>query len=1121
MSKKIATYSFLPWLRQGIANKITGSSGARVEVSVQLELTGDKIDGGQETEPIIKKVQLYGPGDVAGIESKAIIKTEPLDMITNFEPNYMPYIDFYDEDFVWRYTPAAPDTALHRLTPWIALAVLKDGEFDPGKNIKDKPLPFIKIKDPAAALPPADQLWAWAHVHVNRDLAATDDEIVSTDMTGSVLPKFQNFIKEDPDLAYCRLLCPRELEANTAYHAFLIPVFESGRLAGLGLEPGGVPDAVYPAWNYPASPAYSPPETGFYPYYHRWYFRTGTVGDFEYLVRLLEPKPVDKRVGRRDMDVTDPGSNLTGIDTSSDLGGVLKLGGALQVPYDTLKGTDKAEVDKYNNWDQNPSYPHEFQKDLAGLINLSDDYVDENHNAAATDPVITPPLYARWHSLSRRLLKEPDGTAISPDQNWVHQLNLDPRYRVASGFGTKVVQENQEKYMNAAWEQIGDILKANETMRRAQMGKGVSSSLYTRHVQRIQQESDEKVFILAAPVRKRVIANGFTVYHQLQTSRVRDTVLTTPMRRALRPGSRLMKRLPFGGGIEPGNLLERIDEGDVSAAPPKEAPEGVTTVNDAADTLVPANAPSFIVRLLRRFPWLKYILLLIALLIVLLVVLFNPSGLMYGAGSSIAGFFLLLFGLLFKWSRQVDDADSIREENQTPGSEDELPHSSDFKITFPGDSFTASTGGTTDSVEAGRFKSALGDVHVMLAQSAAVSKDTPSGRAGIGEMSVAAVDAVNPEMTFPRHFFKTIYFPPYLVEMLGDDFKEEFKEAMAYPEFDTPMYKPLADISSELLLPNINYIEQNCISLLETNQEFIESYMVGLNHEFARELLWREYPTDQRGSYFRQFWDPGGCLDTGNLTADELKEKLKDIPPLHTWKKSSELGDHDHREEGRDNENELVLVIRGELLKKYPNAVIYAHKARWQEKPDGSIDNKKVRQLEPLTEAQEENPPPEIVQTPLYEAKVHPDIYFFGFDLTAEEARGGTGEDESDRDKAGWFFIIKERPGEPRFGLDMDEKSPPGDLNTWNDLTWGHVSRDAGASSFVRVDNPTPPLNWVEPPDPPDPDAVEAKAKHKQYTEDQAVAWNENTNSADLAYILYQVPVMVAVHAAEMLPEEE
>ena len=44
---------------------------------------------------------------------------------------------------------------------------------------------------------------------------------------------------------------------------------------------------------------------------------------------------------------------------------------------------------------------------------------------------------------------------------------------------------------------------------------------------------------------------------------------------------------------------------------------------------------------------------------------------------------------------------------------------------------------------------------------------------------------------------------------------------------------------------------------METNQRFVEAYMVGLNYEFARKLLWREYPTDQRGSYFRQFWSVG------------------------------------------------------------------------------------------------------------------------------------------------------------------------------------------------------------------------------------------------------------------------
>ena len=74
------------------------------------------------------------------------------------------------------------------------------------------------------------------------------------------------------------------------------------------------------------------------------------------------------------------------------------------------------------------------------------------------------------------------------------------------------------------------------------------------------------------------------------------------------------------------------------------------------------------------------------------------------------------------------------------------------------------------------------------------------------------------------------------------------------------MYKPLVDRSTELFLPNMHLIAQNTITLLETNQRFIESYMVGLNHEFARELLWREYPTDQRGSYFRQFWDVSAFL---------------------------------------------------------------------------------------------------------------------------------------------------------------------------------------------------------------------------------------------------------------------
>ena len=53
---------------------------------------------------------------------------------------------------------------------------------------------------------------------------------------------------------------------------------------------------------------------------------------------------------------------------------------------------------------------------------------------------------------------------------------------------------------------------------------------------------------------------------------------------------------------------------------------------------------------------------------------------------------------------------------------------------------------------------------------------------------------------------------------------------------------------------------------METNQRFIEAYMVGLNYEFARKLLWREYPTDQRGSYFRQFWSVDNYIDSEGLS---------------------------------------------------------------------------------------------------------------------------------------------------------------------------------------------------------------------------------------------------------------
>ena len=67
------------------------------------------------------------------------------------------------------------------------------------------------------------------------------------------------------------------------------------------------------------------------------------------------------------------------------------------------------------------------------------------------------------------------------------------------------------------------------------------------------------------------------------------------------------------------------------------------------------------------------------------------------------------------------------------------------------------------------------------------------------------------------------------------------------------MVEPLRDLTQDWLLPGLNQVPANSLSLVVPNRRFIEAYMVGLNHEMARELLWSGFPTDQRGTYFDRF----------------------------------------------------------------------------------------------------------------------------------------------------------------------------------------------------------------------------------------------------------------------------
>ncbi|MEI9927562.1 MAG: hypothetical protein WDN44_07460 [Sphingomonas sp.] len=121
---------------------------------------------------------------------------------------------------------------------------------------------------------------------------------------------------------------------------------------------------------------------------------------------------------------------------------MLRLGGALRAPVATLPPDKLADYKTYDLWAT--PYPTAFQSQLATFVNLADSYQAQGAAANADgsldatvnddpDPLITPPLYGRWHALTERLLDARDGSPAPNRANWVHDLNLDPRFRVGRG----------------------------------------------------------------------------------------------------------------------------------------------------------------------------------------------------------------------------------------------------------------------------------------------------------------------------------------------------------------------------------------------------------------------------------------------------------------------------------------------------------------------------------------------------------------------------------------------------------------------------------------------------------------------------------------------------------------
>jgi hypothetical protein len=182
------------------------------------------------------------------------------------------------------------------------------------------------------------------------------------------------------------------------------------------------------------------------------------------------------------------------------------------------------------------------------------------------------------------------------------------------------------------------------------------------------------------------------------------------------------------------------------------------------------------------------------------------------------------------------------------------------------------------------------------------------------------------------------------------------------PRFDAPMSRSLVELGQHWLLPGLDGVPADTALGLRTNGEFVEAFMVGLNHELGRELLWREYPTPMTATFFDRFWD--AAVDP---------EAPPDVAPLDSWA---------DRALGAPTvvEDRFVLLLRSELIKRFPDALVSATKP---------------------------GPPVETL-LPVFRGSMDPDISYFGFSVPLADADD-------------WSIVIAEQPGAPRFGFEVGE----------------------------------------------------------------------------------------------------
>jgi hypothetical protein len=551
---------------------------------------------------------------------------------------------------------------------------------------------------------------------------------------------------------------------------------------------------------------------------------------------------------------------------------------------------------------------------------------------------------------------------------WLRSLNVDPRDRAAAAAGVRAVQANQEALVHSAWEQLGEAQSANRRLRELQVARAAATSVHRRHLAAMGAPD---LVQLLGPAASRVRLAAATLHAEAHRSVLPDAALGAAFRKLTRPTGRLA-RATTATTATPAvrvDAMANLSSGAVTPMAARTAPDGAVLA--AGMSQLTDGAGGAVV---------------------------PGSG-----GLVVAADFVPRLTQLANVSTRLPRNPAVI---ARPSRDVPFLRRIDDDVELPDGPILDEPGDVADPEVPRRFQLAVeaGLPHLTFQVAAA----EPPPPLALDDVATGALEATRPDARAALRAAARVAVPTGIARP-----PDPLAPVRGAPAFPVPLVELLGAVDREYVLPGLQDVEANTVGLVEVNRRFVEAALAGANYEMARELAWRLYPVERRATFFRRFWArPPGTFD---------------IPAIDEWPAAADLGDNAFG----SPEGELILIVRGDLIRRYPGTVIYAAQATFAGGRRVLVD-------------------PAVEVHPILSASLAPDVMLRGFPLTEAQVRGGE-PDPLSNPTAGWFFVIASQPTEPRFGLDVaGDATPPTDRRK---LNWSHMAPDGdlGAVSHATV----------------------------------------------------------------------